>query len=869
MAQRKPEQFDTVIIGTGMGGLTAARLLQEMRGDRVLLLERHTVAGGMTHEFTRRTELGEFAFSTGLHYLGDEEGPTAPRTLISFLTGGTMQWARMPDAYDVYHTPSGQFRVPSSFEELSKRLETRFPKAKHAIRRYYRTDLPRAAKQLIRLNVVNSLPPFLRKRLFPIAVRFSKLALSSTAAVINARFNDSELKSILAFQWGDYGRSPQHTAFGIHARIVSHYAHGAVYPIGGSMRIARKATDMIERSGGEVRVGQEVRSIIVENGRAKGVEVRDLATGTDYRVRAKNVVSSAGAKNTYDRLLKGAAANAASREINQLGSTISAVVLFVGFKKSPRDLGFDGANYWTFTDGDHEAAAIAPPGNGPLYFSFASLKNPAARSHVAEIVSLCDLSHFEKWSSLQPPHDDPEYQVFKDLITNRMLTRADELFPGFREATAYTELATPLTFRTYQNSMDGAFYGLPASPERLLSPYATPRTPIKNLYLAGQDALVPGIIGAAAGGARCVGVMLGGDKTPAVFKTIMQRSQDAQTTPWNGFLRIARIVDETPTIRSFYLTTLDGEHLPFSWKGGQYLNVYVPTEGGKKIRSYSISSAYGQFGETELRLTIKREPEGGASPFIHDHLREGELIEVAGPHGSFTFDGDGVKRLALIGGGVGVTPLMSVLEELILKGPSLPVTAVFAFRSRKEILFCDRLMELGAKHKGISIKIIISDESDPQWEGPVGRITKDVLAAACPQIYESRVHLCGPVRMMEALTEALSELGVPEQEIRTESFGSAAPKPRADKGKSFTVQFTRSGATATGTVGDTILDVALREEVVIPHACGVGTCGTCKMRVTSGEYEAPPTPMLSDREVENGYVLACKARPQADIAVDI
>lgn len=863
------ERFDTVIIGSGMGGMTAARLLQEMRGDRVLVLERHTVAGGMTHEFTRRTDLGEFAFSTGLHYLGDETSPTAPRTLIAFLTGDTMQWARLPDAYDVYLTPTERFEVPSAFSQLSKRLEERFPHEKSAIRRYFDVDVPRAARQLIRLNIANALPARLRSIVFPVARRLSNLALTTTHDVIEARFSDTDLKAILGFQWGDYGRSPRHTAFGIHARIIAHYAQGAVYPVGGSMRIARKAVDMIERGGGEVRVGQEVQSIVLADGRATGVEVRSIADDRRYRVDAKSIVSSVGARNTYARLLPAGSAGGAAEQLKALGSTISAVVLFVGFKRSPEELGFDGANYWTFTGDDHEAAAMAPPGEGPLYFSLASLKNPAARSHVAEIVSLCDVTHFEQWAELPPPHDDPSYQALKARVMQRMLDRAEALFPGFADLVAYAELATPLTFRTYQNSIDGAFYGLPASPERLLSPLATPRTPIKGLYLAGQDALTPGIIGAAAGGARCVVVMLGGDKTPAVFSTIMKASAVDRDGPWNGFLRISRIAEETPTIRSFYLEPMDGETMPFTWEAGQYLNVFVPTDGGKTVRSYSISSADGQFGGRAARLTIKREPAGRGSSFMHDRMEVGDLIEVAGPHGAFTYEDGAAETLALVGGGVGVTPLMAVLEQLHLTGSTSSVSVIFAFRSQAEIAFRERLKTLQAKMPNLAVTIVISDETDPTWTGPTGRITSDMLQRVCPDIATRRVHLCGPVPMMEALTSALNEMGVPPHELRTESFGAVAPKPRKKKGERFTIHFTRSGASAEGEVGDTILDVALREQVVIPHACGVGTCGTCRMRVKSGRYEAPPTDMLRKREVEEGYVLACQTRPQGDVEIDV
>ena len=864
-----PEQFDTIIIGSGMGGMTTARLLQEMRGDRVLVLERHSISGGMTHEFTRQSGDTEYAFSTGLHYLGEEKGPLSPRVLIDYLTGGTVQWSKLPDSFDVFLTPTERFDLPSTFEALSNRLVDRFPEEEDAIRQYYFSMIPTAARQLIRLNIANSLPPLLRRQVFPLAKRFCTLALTTTQKVIDDQFKNPDLKSILAFQWGDYGRSPKYTAFGIHARIMAHYEGGAIYPVGGSMRIARKTAAMIERRGGELRTSHVVQSVLIEQGRAVGVDVRDLETGRQYQIRANAVVSSAGAKNTYQRLLPTEYSEQALKSLDSLGSTISAVILFVGFKESPQTLGFDGANYWAFKDGDHASAEEALPGEGPLYFSFASLKNPASRSHTAEIVSLCDLSPFEKWASLKPPHNDPDYQAAKVGITKRILERAESLFPGFGYLVDFVELATPLTFKTYQNSVDGAFYGLPASVDRLINPYAVPRTPIKGLYLAGQDAVCPGIVGAAAGGARSVGIMLGTDRTPAVFKELLKGASVSPVEPWNGFLRVALVKDETSTVKSFYLETLDGAALPFQWQAGQYLNVFVPTPGNTTVRSYSISSAANQFNDQFVRLTIKQEPGGQGSTFMHEALSVGDLIEVSGPHGDFTYQKGKETGLVLIGGGVGVTPLMAVLEQLVAEKSTLPIKAVFAFRDETQIIFAERLHQLASDMPNLDVTLVLSQPSRPDWNGETGYIRQPLLHRICPDIADHRVHLCGPAPMMDQVTKTLADLGVAADAIHTESFGAATPKAEDKTSKPFSIHFKKTGKSATGRIGDTILDVALREKIVIPHVCGIGTCGTCRMRVISGDFEAPPTDLISAQDISQGFVLACKARPQTDIELDI
>ncbi|MEL6316981.1 MAG: 2Fe-2S iron-sulfur cluster-binding protein, partial [Pseudomonadota bacterium] len=816
---------------------------------------------------------GRYDFASGLHYLGEETGPFSPRTLFGHLTGGAMQWASLPDEFDIYVWPDGEFRAPRRLEEQAERLSARFPQEAEAIARYFQRDLPSAARAMVGLHIANSAPPWLRAVASPLARLVCRAALRTTQETLDRRFRDAELKRILAFQWGDYGRAPSETAFGVHARIVVHYDGGAIYPIGGSRRIARKTIDLIERAGGEVRVGQEVRRILVEGGRAVGVEAVDRETGAAYRVSAKQVVSTAGAINTYAKLLAPEIGGPFAAELARLGPNVSAVILFAGFDRSPRDIGADGANSWVFAQADHEEAMRAPPGEGMLYFSWASLKNPAARAHSAEIVSLCEASHFRAWRDHPRPSDDPEYRAMKAAVAERIIARAEARFPGFRDALAFHELATPLTFGAYQNAVDGAFYGLPASPERLTHRLASPRTPIRGLFLAGQDAMSPGIVGAAAGGVRAVGLMLGVDRTGAVTRRIARSAAAPSAAPWNGFLRIRRIIDETPTVKSFHLETLDGAATPFAFAAGQYVNLHLPMPGRAAVRSYSISSAPapGLLAASELRLTVKREAQGRGSRFLHDEMREGDLIEISGPHGALTLPADADGALTLIGGGVGVTPLMSVLEDVLARRPDVAPTAIFAFRDRSEIIFRERLDQL-SRDERVRVHLVLSDEPDPAWTGRRGFLTAETLQACAPAIAASRIHVCGPMPMMEAVGAALRALGAPDDAVFTESFSAAAaptaPTAPAARGAAFEAVFLRSGRRVQGRVGDTILDVAQQGGVDIDFSCGAGTCGACKLRVRAGRTETPRNDVLSQADRDAGYVLACQARPQGDVEID-
>ncbi|MCR9195573.1 MAG: 2Fe-2S iron-sulfur cluster-binding protein [Hyphomonas sp.] len=861
------EDADTVIIGTGMGAMTAARLLQDQRRDSIIMLEAHTTLGGMTHEFQRHGDGHQWSFASGLHYLGKTEDRFATANTIRYLTGDRIQWQDLPERYDVFDWGSGHIGIPAGHMRLEDELTRRFPTESPAIRRYLRRSLPAAARGLTIINIANSLPERLRSIARPLARMAGKLALKTTKDVMQAHFQSPELRAILAFQWGDYGQSPANTAFGFHATIAMHYAGGAIFPIGGPARIGTKTIDMIRQAGGDVRAGHRVTDIMVDDGRATGVRVHDKASNSSYLIEAANVVSGIGARRTAE-LLPEPLGPILQAELVTLGRNISCCILFLGLSTSPSTLGFDGANHWLFEGLDHEAAAGAMPGEGPLYVSFGSLKDPASRTHSLEVMALTDPAHFDRWAGDDDARNAPDYMAEKERIAARILERIEKRHPGFQELVLHQELATPLTFGTYQRAADGAFYGLPASPERMVNRLASPRWPVEGLYLAGQDAMTPGILGAAAGGVRAAGVMLGRDATPKLMASIAKSAGRKLRAgePWNGFLKVAEIELESPTVKSFTLVSPDGAPMPFQWKPGQFLTLHAQLSPKTMLRSYTISSACGD-AATSLRLTIKAQPDGRVSPWLHDELKEGDLIEVAGPFGACTFEPSDADQLVLIGGGVGVTPFASILDDLTKRRANTRVTALFGFRTQNDILFKEEMVRWCEALPNLDLHVIVS-EPDEDWSGEHGRIDRALLLRLVPDIAQTRVHVCGPEGLMDAMFDLLPSLGVAKQAIHSEKFNESLSEAELAKGASVTVTFARQGRTAEGKVGQSLLDIAQAAGVDVPMVCGAGSCGACRMRVLAGAVKHPKGTALSATEEADGYILACQARPQSDLSVD-
>lgn len=244
--------------------------------------------------------------------------------------------------------------------------------------------------------------------------------------------------------------------------------------------------------------------------------------------------------------------------------------------------------------------------------------------------------------------------------------------------------------------------------------------------------------------------------------------------PWKGELRVAQVVRETPTVSTFRLVDPAGGRLPFDFLPGQFLQVEVePTPGASAKRSYTIASAPTRTGSVEL--TVKREPQGAVSAYLHDRVEAGARLKVAGPYGAFTFSGTDADSIVLIAGGVGVTPMMSVLRyltDLVWPGE---IFFIYSARSTDEMLFREELEHLERRHANLNV-LCTAETQTPgtSWLGPEGRLTRELLQEAVPDLGRRRVHLCGPPAMMAAIKGLLQDLGVPPEQLRTEAFGPAS-----------------------------------------------------------------------------------------------
>ncbi len=363
-------------------------------------------------------------------------------------------------------------------------------------------------------------------------------------------------------------------------------------------------------------------------------------------------------------------------------------------------------------------------------------------------------------------------------------------------------------------------------------------------------------------------------------KAARPAGEDAASAPpmaanWRGYLRVGSILAETPSVKTFRLLPSSGDgFLPFTFVPGQFLNVAFSIGGARMNRSYSISSSPTH--REYVDLTVKREPRGAVSRHIVDLLKVGDRIEAGGPVGRFTFDGTEADSIVLLSGGVGITPMVSISRYLTERSWPGDIFFIYACRTPADYILGNEVAALERVNPKLHVAVTMTRPEGTDWKGPRGHLTKEFLTRTVPDLASRRVHLCGPPTMMDETKALLAELGVPSEQLKTEAFGATKPAPAA-AGTSVKptaaatgpkVTFSTNNKSAKIHVGQTVLELSEELGIGIENSCRVGTCGICKVKMTSGEVTMEVEDSLTPEDKTNGIILACQAKPKGDIAVE-
>lgn len=358
-------------------------------------------------------------------------------------------------------------------------------------------------------------------------------------------------------------------------------------------------------------------------------------------------------------------------------------------------------------------------------------------------------------------------------------------------------------------------------------------------------------------------------------------ANEEQAPAWPGFrqMRVAQIRKESDSVNSFVLAPVDGQPLPI-FQPGQFVVLRLQIDLGKPaiLRSYSLSdlSATDHF-----RLSVKREAQGIGSAFLDSRVREGDVLEVSAPRGSFTLR-SGDDPVVLISAGVGATPVMAMLHALASEKSQRQVWWIYGARNRAEHLFAEESRSL-LKQLSRGRSYVVYSRPEPGDRPNVdfdasGHIDADLLQRIGVTSH-CDFYLCGPPSFLASMRDGLQKWGASAANIHTEIFGaleSMTPGmaqvahtphvPQGTPGQGPSVSFARSGITAAwDSKYQSLLELAEACDVPVRWSCRTGVCHSCMTGLISGSIRYNPDPL---EKPAPGNVLLCCAQPEIDVVLD-
>ena len=521
----KPNKdFDCIIIGSGMSGLALAAVLAK-KGKKCLILERHYTPGGFTHVFKRK----RYEWDVGVHYIGEvHKEYTVLRKMFDYLSNKQLKWAEMDENYDRIYFGKEAFDFIAGKENFIEKLIGYFPEEKEAIEKYI--VLLKEASVASRNYFSEKALPSLVSKMVGNQMRKSALAFTrkTTKEVLSELTSNEKLIAVLTGQYGDYGLPPGQSSFLMHAMVAKHYLNGGAFPIGGSAQIFDTIEPVIEQAGGEVYTNAEVTEIVLKGGKAVGVKMADGVV-----INAPKVISSIGTHLTFNHLL----ANESKTEklknkVEKIKPSACHLCLYVGLNASQEVLNLPQTNFWIYPEGgyDHDANFdnyLKDPDKYPfplVYVSFPSAKDPSWASRypersTVEILTLTNYEWFAKWEETRWHKRGEDYDTHKEKLSQQLLSYLFDYLPHTKDYLEVYELSTPLSTKHFVNYQQGEIYGLDHTPDRFEQKELRASTPIKNLYLTGQDIVTAGIGGALMSGIITASTILGKN----VVKEIMSQ----------------------------------------------------------------------------------------------------------------------------------------------------------------------------------------------------------------------------------------------------------------------------------------------------------------------------------------------------------
>ncbi|CAB1338368.1 unnamed protein product [Coregonus sp. 'balchen'] len=477
-----PQNLDAIVIGSGIGGLTVAATLAKV-GKKVLVLEQHDQSGGCC-----------------LHYIGQLHENSLLRIAFDQITEGQLEFVELDQHFDTIQIGEGEdkreYTIFAGKTEMEAHLKNQFPDDVTAIETFF--------------NIMKLIPQWLA--LFLLKSRITNLCssiftLSGTGAtdLVSTLTTNKDLHIIFSYLF--YGVPPKDSSVVINALLLHHYKRGAYYPKGGASEISYHIIPVIQKSGGNVLVN-------------KGQE--------EVEVHAPVIISNCGLFTTFQKLLPPEIQTKPDiqERLDMMKHGRGSLLVFSGFDGTQEELGIVSTNFWLYKNNDMDGSMEGffamskedAPDNIPMMFiTFPSAKDPTAKTRhpgksCMTILTMVKYEWFEEWTETSVRKRGDDYTNYKMKFANNLFDWACTLFPKLREKLVFQDVATPLTNMHYLGAQRGAMYSAEHNLDRFHAEAVARNrcsTPVKNLFISGQDVFSCGIAGALHGGLLCASTVLG------------------------------------------------------------------------------------------------------------------------------------------------------------------------------------------------------------------------------------------------------------------------------------------------------------------------------------------------------------------------
>ena len=734
--------YNSIIIGSGLGGLTAGALLA-LWGKKVLVLEQHYIPGGCATAFKRK----DYLMEVGLHEIDGLHEKDFKRPILEMLdVFKEVEFLKIPE---FYHVRKGDFSyvLPEGNQAKTKLIQD-FPEEREAIEGFFVTieKLYKEMRRMPRGKWLSRLLYPLMPLLYPTVVRTSGL---DAGEWLDKQFKDERLKSILTANLGYYTDDPYSLSLMYFLVAQGSYLKGGGHFVkGGSQALSNYLVRFIKQRGGQVLTGKYVEEILIEDKRAVGVAYRDTFNRAPpiERLYADTIVANA-AQPIVARMLPEPQRSALQKKVGKLKPACSLLSIYLGFNTDLKTVGVKHYSTIILNKNKDSLKQMRADAHSPWSertFTFVnygvidSQLCPKGKS----VGVICTIDRLADWEGLSPE----AYYAQKEVVAQTLLSRLEAEYPGILSHLEYYEVATAKTIQRYTLNPEGTAYGYVQSIDQM-GPAREKATasPVKNLYFASAWA--------PSGGGYSGAIYSGFFAAEAMNKTVKWHtytSSQVEDTRQVKLLAKEIIADNT-----LLLTFEKPKHLIY--QAGQYavLQLDTPkyTDLDLPLRPLSMVSHPSQ--ETlcfAMRLSDSAFKRSVAEMAI------GDTATIFAPMGDFTLHIS--EHIVFFAAGIGITPIMAMLKELEAQHFAGQVTLCYSCKRETAAAF----------HKDLQHISLANYTYLPVFTEYQKRIDSTFVSEHIPALLESSCYIVGTHAFIQEIEQMLLRKGVKQKAIVKDDF---------------------------------------------------------------------------------------------------